>query len=174
MSGNVRWNIKISTFLHTLFILGLLLATVVHAADYVPSGGNDWIKHAPAQEGLDPEKLDAAVNFAIANETKLPPDLAKVVDVRDLRIVIPLNFAGEPFSGPIGPLRPRAAANGMILRHGYIVAEWGDTHAVDMTHSVTKTFLSAVAGVAFDLRMIRDMNDPVVAYVRPTPDFLLA
>ena len=51
--SNVRWNIKISTFLHTLSILGLLLATVVHAADYVPSGGNDWIKHAPAQEGLD-------------------------------------------------------------------------------------------------------------------------
>jgi beta-lactamase family protein len=172
--NSVSWNPTTSTFLLTFSILGLLVASVVHAAEYVPSSGNDWIKHEPAQEGLDPEKLNAAVNFAIANETKLPPDLAKVVDVRDLRIVIPLNFAGEPFSGPIGPLRPRAPANGIILRHGYIVAEWGDTNAVDMTHSVTKTFISAVAGVAFDLRMIRDVNDPVVAYVRPTQDFMLA
>jgi CubicO group peptidase (beta-lactamase class C family) len=43
-----------------------------------------------------------------------------------------------------------------------------------MTHSVTKTFLSAVAGIAFDRHMIRDVNDRVIDYVRPTPDFMLA
>ena len=156
-----------------VFIFGLLAATSVQAADYIPPPGNSWATHTPEQEGLDPAKLKAAIDFAIASETKFPPHLAKVADVRDMRIVIPLDFAEEPFSDPIGPLKPRGATNGIILRHGYIVAEWGDTRAVDMTHSVTKTFLSAVAGVAFDRRMIRDVNDRVVDYVQPTPDFML-
>jgi CubicO group peptidase (beta-lactamase class C family) len=43
-----------------------------------------------------------------------------------------------------------------------------------MAHSVTKTFLSTLAGIAYDRHMIRDVNDRVVDYVRPTPDFLLA
>jgi hypothetical protein len=41
-------------------------------------------------------------------------------------------------------MKPRSALNGLIIRNGYVVAEWGDTKAVDMTFSVTKTFLSTV------------------------------
>jgi len=40
---------------------------------------------------------------------------------------------------------------------------------VDMTHSVTKTFLSSVAGVAFDRGLIRNVNDRVLEYVHPSP-----
>jgi CubicO group peptidase (beta-lactamase class C family) len=156
-----------------VLVFGLLAATSVQAADYIPPLGDSWATHTPEQEGLDPARLKAAIDLAIASETIFPPELAKVADVRDLRIVIPLNFAKEPFSDPIGPLKPRAPANGVILRHGYIVAEWGDTRAVDMTFSVTKTFLSAVAGVAFDRHMIRDVNDRLVDYVQPTTDFML-
>jgi CubicO group peptidase (beta-lactamase class C family) len=43
-----------------------------------------------------------------------------------------------------------------------------------MTFSVTKTFLSSVAGVAFDRGMIKSVNDRVIDYVRPTPDYMLA
>lgn len=139
------------------------------ASDYIPPKGS-WQTHAPQAEGFDPAKLQAAIDFAIANETKFPPELARVADVRDMRIAIPIQFAG-PFSDPIGPLKPHAPANGIIIRHGYIVAEWGDTNAVDMTHSVTKTFLSSVAGVAFDRHMIRNVHDRVIDYVRPTADF---
>ena len=141
------------------------------AADYFPPKGT-WQAHAPEAEGFDPAKLKAAIDFAVENEATLSPALDGVIDQRDLRIVIPLQFAG-PFSDPIGPLKPHAPANGMVIRHGYIVAEWGDTNAVDMTHSVTKTFLSSVAGIAFDRHMIRDVNDRVIDYVRPSPDFLL-
>jgi CubicO group peptidase (beta-lactamase class C family) len=42
-----------------------------------------------------------------------------------------------------------------------------------MTFSVTKTFVSSVAGVAFDKGMIKNVNDRVIDYVRPTPDFML-
>ena len=149
------------------------LAGAAAAADYVPPPGEVWAKHSPRREGFDPAKLQAAVDFAVAHETSFPPELAKVADGRDLRIATPLQFAAEPFSDPIGPLAPRAPANGIVIRRGYIVAEWGDTRAADETFSVTKTFLSTVAGIAFDRHLIRDVNDRVIEYVEPSPDFLL-
>jgi hypothetical protein len=155
-----------------LFVIACLLpGAPAAAADYLPPKG-EWATHAPQAEGFDPTKLKAAIDFAIASETRFPPGGVPGIDPRDLRIVIPLQFAG-PFSDPIGPLKPRAPANGIVIRHGYIVAEWGDTNAVDMAHSVTKTFLSAVAGVAYDRHLIRDVNDRVIDYVKPTPDFML-
>ena len=148
------------------------VASIAQAADYLPPPGDQWDTRTPAQEGFDTAKLQAAMDFAIAHETKLSLDLDGVIDQRDQRVTIPLQFAG-PYGDPIGPLTPHAPANGVIIRHGYIVAEWGDTHVVDMTHSVTKTFLSSVAGVAFDKHIIRNVNDRVIDYVQPTPDFML-
>jgi CubicO group peptidase (beta-lactamase class C family) len=156
-----------------VMLCALCAPPAAHASDYVPPAGDGWATHAPNREGFDPVKLKAAVDFAVTHETKLTPDLDGVIDQRDQRITIPLQFAHEPFSDPIGPLTPHAPANGIIIRHGYIVAEWGDTHAVDMTHSATKTFLSSVAGVAFDRHLIRSVNDRVIDYVQPTPDFML-
>jgi CubicO group peptidase (beta-lactamase class C family) len=151
----------------------LVNAGPLQADGYLPSPGEAWAKHTPAQEGFDAAKLKAAIDFAIAHETKLSPELDGKIDQRDQRITIPLQFAKEPFSDPIGPLTPHAPANGLIIRHGYIVGEWGNTHTVDMTHSVTKTFLSSVAGVAFDRHMIRNVNDRVIDYVHPSTDFEL-
>ncbi len=159
----------------TIALLGAALFSIspALAADYFPPKGDGWTTHTPAQEHLDAAKLKAAIDFAISAETKYPPDLADKVDIRDLRISVPLKYAGEAFSSPLGPLKPRAPANGIIIRHGYIVAEWGKTHQVDMTFSVSKTFLSSVAGVAFDHGLIKSVNDRVIDYVRPTPDFML-
>ena len=61
---------------------------------------------------------------------------------------------------PDRPAQSRAAANGLVIRHGYVVAEWGDTKAVDMTFSVTKTFLSTVVGLAWQKGLIRDVDRP--------------
>jgi CubicO group peptidase (beta-lactamase class C family) len=155
-----------------LIVCALLVASSAHAGDYLPPPGEAWDKHTPEQEGFDSAKLNSAIDFAVAHETRLSPALDGVIDQRDLTITIPLQFAG-PYSDPIGPLMAHKPANGIVIRHGYIVAEWGDTLASDMVHSVTKTFLSAVAGVAFDKHLIRDVNDRVVDYVHPTADFLL-
>jgi CubicO group peptidase (beta-lactamase class C family) len=54
-----------------------------------------------------------------------------------------------------------------VVRRGYLVAEWGDPRRVDMTFSVTKSFLSTVVGVAYDRRMIRSLDEPVAAYMAP-------
>jgi CubicO group peptidase (beta-lactamase class C family) len=154
-------------------IVFTLASLTARAADYLPPAGEAWATHTAAQEALDAAKLKSAIDFAVAHETKLSPELDGIIDQRDQRITVPLQFAKEPFSSPIGPLTPHAPANGLILRHGYLVAEWGNTRAVDMTHSVTKTFLSSVAGVAFDRHMIRDVHDRVIDYVQPSPDFEL-
>ncbi|MBV9045538.1 MAG: serine hydrolase [Alphaproteobacteria bacterium] len=146
----------------------LLVTQAAFAADYFPPKGS-WATHAPEAEGFDPAKLQAAIDFAKASETKFP---SAAVDSRDLSLVIPLQFSG-PYSDPLGPLKAHAPANGIIIRHGYIVAEWGDTNAVDMAHSVTKTFLSTVAGVAFDRGLLPDVNTRVIDAVRPTADFML-
>jgi len=57
-----------------------------------------------------------------------------------------------------------------VIRKGYIVAEWGEPFRVDMTHSISKTFLSSTAGLAWDRQLIDDVNDRVRAYV-PTDHF---
>ena len=43
----------------------------------------------------------------------------------------------------------------MCIRDRYIIASWGDTKRVDMTFSVTKSYLSAITGIAVDKNLIR-------------------
>ncbi|GAG94686.1 unnamed protein product, partial [marine sediment metagenome] len=65
----------------------------------------------------------------------------------------------------LGPTRPHGAVNGLIIKNGYIVAEWGDTKRVDMTFSVTKSYLSIMAGLALDKGLIHEIHDKVQDYV---------
>jgi CubicO group peptidase (beta-lactamase class C family) len=117
----------------------------------------DWQRRTPSQVGMDGPLLDDAVKFAVANESKAP---------RDLLLAHAQTFGGaEPFDTPIGPHRERAALNGVLVRHGYVVAEWGDTMRADMAFSVTKTFLSTVVGVAWQKGLIRDVTDKARDYM---------
>jgi len=52
-----------------------------------------------------------------------------------------------------------------IIKNGYIVAQWGDVQRVDMTFSVTKSFLSTVAGLALQEGLIKNLGDKVNTYV---------
>jgi CubicO group peptidase (beta-lactamase class C family) len=54
----------------------------------------------------------------------------------------------------------------MVIKNGYIVAEWGDTKRVDMTFSVSKSYLSTTAGLALDAGLIKDVHDKAGDYVR--------
>ncbi|MBT8309148.1 MAG: serine hydrolase, partial [Flavobacteriaceae bacterium] len=51
------------------------------------------------------------------------------------------------------------------LKNGYMVAKWGETKRVDMTFSVTKSFLSTVAGLAYDHKLIANDTDNVINYI---------
>jgi hypothetical protein len=57
---------------------------------------------------------------------------------------------GQSHAELIGPIADAGGENGLVLRGGEVVEEWGDTERVDMCFSVAKSFLSAVAGLAFD------------------------
>ena len=141
-----------------LIILGqLLLPFLVHSQDiYYPKPGEEWITKAPKEFGINEEKLKDAIAFAEANEYS---------GSRDLRIAILEAFAHEPYHEIVGPTKERGGPAGMILRNGYKIAEWGDVKRVDMTFSVTKSYLSTIAGLAIDRGLILNVLDPVVNYV---------
>lgn len=142
-------------------LVPLLVATAApaqRATPYVPPPGDAWERRAPAQVGMDAARLNSAVAFALANESQAP---------RDLELAHHQSFGREPFGEPVGPFAERGEPSGIVLRHGYVVAEWGDPHRVDMTFSVTKSFLSTVVGLAVDRGMIASVHDPVHPYVGP-------
>ncbi len=148
-----------------LAVQAMPIAAGAASAPYYPGPDPDWVHRAPDRAGFDPARLDAAIAFAKAHETRYPEDLARVADVRDLELKIRLDFAAEPYNEILGPTKPRGPQTGVVVRGGYIVAEWGEPGRVDMTFSVTKTFLSSVAGLAWDRGLIRNLDDPVKAYV---------
>jgi CubicO group peptidase (beta-lactamase class C family) len=122
----------------------------------------DWQHKKPEDVGMDSAKLDEAVKLAIASETP---------ETKDLALNLATTFgATEPYFSLMGPAKDRGATNGVILRHGYIVAEWGDPNRVDMTNSVTKTFLTTVVGLAWQRGLIRDVNDYARDYMPPDVD----
>ena len=131
---------------------------------YYP-GLHDWERRTPEAVGLDPALVKEAIDFAIANETKAPRDLALNHMFTEGR--------REPFDDAVGPFKERGPQTGVILRHGYLVAEWGEPLRVDMTFSVTKSFVSTVVGLAYDRGLIRDLNERVKDYV-PTEHFASA
>ena len=117
----------------------------------------DWQKTQPRDAGFDAARLDAAITFALASENPA---------TRDLAVDLATTFgAREPFDTAIGPVKPRGALNGLVIRGGRIAAEWGETDRVDMTFSVTKSFLSTVVGLAWQRGLIHDVNDRVQPYV---------
>ncbi len=130
---------------------------------YVPPAGQ-WATRAPAEAGFDAATLAAAVEFAVANETRQP---------RDLALAIPLSFSREPFDNVIGPTAPRGEPTGLVIRHGYVVAQWGDPGRVDMTFSVTKSFLSTVVGIAVAQGRIERVDDRVSTTIG-IPEFTAA
>ncbi len=122
-----------------------------------PGPGKTWERRAPAQVGLNADKLDAAVKFARKNEMPWRRELGEQIFHDSI---------SEPAAAiPLGPTIDRGGPSGVILRHGYVVAEWGDPDRVEMAFSITKSYLSTVAGLAVEQRRILDVRDRVVTYV---------
>jgi CubicO group peptidase (beta-lactamase class C family) len=127
-------------------LLALLVALPTAQSTYYPPAGS-WAKKAPAEVGMDAAKLDAAIAFAQTRETNWPGDFSTQEKI---------------FGTPLGPVaKSRAGTNGIIIRNGYVVAEFGDTNNVAPTYSVAKSMLASVAGVAVRERLIRNLDGPV-------------
>ena len=117
------------------------------ATDYVPAAGN-WEHREPEALGLDAGKLQEAVAFVMASETP------QVEHHQRVNMDLPDNAV-------LGPLKPMGGVNGLVVRGGYLAAEFGDTLRTDMTYSVAKSYLSTVAGLAWDRGMLTDLDAPV-------------
>ena len=113
---------------------------------YFPAPGDGWERRSPSAVGMDSVRLAEAIAFHRANESKTP---------RNLELSHYQSFGREPLGTAVGPFAERGDPAGIVLRGGYIVAEWGDPARVDMTFSVTKSFLSTTVGLAFDRGMIK-------------------
>lgn len=113
--------------------------TLAQAAEYVPPFG-EWQARPAIELGFDPARLDAAVAYAQSKAVVQPTDM--------YRVLLDAYTAREPNYAVLGPTRGRVGSAGMVIRHGYIAAQWGDLERADMTFSVAKSYLATVAGIA--------------------------
>lgn len=124
---------------------------------YFPLAQN-WAQRTPAESGLNADRINEAIALAKAAETKNP---------RNMEINHYQTFGKEPYGEGIGPFAERGDATGLIVYKGYLIAAWGEPLRCDMTHSVTKSFLSTVVGLAVDQGLIKHVTDTVAAYLPP-------
>jgi CubicO group peptidase (beta-lactamase class C family) len=127
------------------FLLLFLWSTFLLGQRYFPPSHGAWEKKEPKEFKINSKKLESAIDFAMENEYS---------GSRDLRIAILKGFAHEPYHKILGPTKKRGGPAGLILKNGYQIASWGDIKRVDMTFSVTKSYLSTVAGLAVDQNLI--------------------
>jgi CubicO group peptidase (beta-lactamase class C family) len=120
-----------------------------------------WQTRRPDEVGMDADRLADAIRYHQQHETRWSPDFL----TRSGRYV---GVADEPEAPDdvLGPVRSRGGANGLILRGGEVVAEWGDTSRSDMTFSVAKSYLAVLAGLAVARGLIKSIDDRVRDYAR--------
>ncbi|MDZ7720635.1 MAG: serine hydrolase [Balneolaceae bacterium] len=151
----VSMNVRI-TPICLLFSFFLIPISLTAQNPYYPPAGPEWKQRSPEALGFNKATLDEAVDFAVENENSVE---------RDLRIAILKGFSHEPYHELLGPVKERGGPAGIIIKDGYIAASWGDLERVDMTFSVTKSYLSTVAGLAWDRGLIRSLDDSMTNYV---------
>jgi hypothetical protein len=115
----MKMSLKLAS--RSVLLLALAIASRLEAqGTYFPPAGA-WEKRTPAQVGLLQSSVDSAVKLAIAAESTTPKDL--------LANHLASSFGREPHSEAVGPFVVRGPASGLIIRRGYLVAQWGDTTA---------------------------------------------
>ena len=119
---------------------------------------DEWQAQSPAALGLSAAGIEDAIAYHEAHESKWRRDF-----LTDGGRYIGVADEPEVPEDVLGPVRPRGGPNGLILRAGVLVAEWGDTLRADMTFSVAKSYLAALAGLAVGRGLIRSLDDPVRA-----------
>ena len=136
------------------FFLLIVLSFGAFSQPYYPT--KNWESKTPKEVGMDAAQIEEAIAFAKDNEYS---------GEKDLRLAILKSFSREPGHKLQGPTKERGGPAGMILKNGYVIASWGDTKRVDMTFSVTKSYLSTMAGLAVDDGLISSVKDQVDQYV---------
>lgn len=137
-----------------VIFLCLFISNAQAQQPYYPDA--NWQTKKPEELKLNKSLLDSAIQLALKSENKVD---------KDLRIANMKSYTREPGYKIIGPMKERGGPAGLIIKNGYIVGQWGDVERVDMTFSVTKSYLSTVAGIAVDNGLIKNVSDPMNRYV---------
>ena len=137
-------------------LLSLFFLFIAAHAQQVYFPDAEWQTKKPEDLKMNKKLLDSAVALALKSENKAE---------RDLRIANMKSYANEPGYKIIGPMKQRSGPAGVVIKNGYIVAQWGDVNRVDMTFSATKSYLSTIAGLAVDNGLIKNVTDKVNSYV---------
>ena len=108
----------------------------------------------PKAYGFNEKRLSVAIECAITHGSKMD---------RDIATALARGHFEEPadLGETIGPVKPRKAGSGAILRSGKLIRFWGDVDYVDMSFSISKSFLSLCTGVAVKNGIIPDVHEPV-------------
>ena len=131
-------------------------------APHTPAADPSWDTVDPGAAGFDAGRLEQAIQFHRDHETAWPRSMYLPGD----RYIGTADIGDRPeHAEVIGPVRPRGGPNGLILRGGRVVAEWGDTRKADMTFSIAKSYLGILAGLALADGLIPDLDRPVGADV---------
>jgi CubicO group peptidase (beta-lactamase class C family) len=117
---------------------------------YPPAGA--WARKAPADVGIDGTRLNAAIEFAKQRETNWPRDFSTQEKIFGTKL------------GSMPTRRP--ATNGVVIRNGYVVGEFGDVNSVSPTYSVAKSMLATVTGVAVRDGLIKNVDTPVGTQIK--------
>ena len=144
-------------FILTALVFGSIY-TNLSGQNYFPEKGN-WETKKPEELNLNRNKILEAIEFAISHESQEDPNI-KIAHYES-------GFGREPFGYPVGPMKTRGPATGLIIYKGYVVGEWGEPNRVDLTFSVAKSFLSTTAGLAVEAGLIKSENDAVYPYMAP-------
>ncbi len=110
-----------------------------------------WARYTPEQSGFDADRFAAALALAEASDLGMGADLT---------VMLP-DGTRHPSDCPLGPLKPRGRTSGVVVRGGRIVGEFGDIERPEVTFSVAKSYLSALAGVAWRDGLMGDVDEPV-------------
>ena len=108
----------------------------------------------PEKFGVEGKLLSKAIDFAIKNESTMDRDIGAALEQGHFK-------EPWPIGKTIGPVKTRKSGSGAILRRGQLIKTWGDVEYVDMTFSISKSYLSLCMGIAVKDGIIPDINAPV-------------
>ncbi|WP_143961027.1 serine hydrolase domain-containing protein [Litoribacter populi] len=149
---------KIKLFIIATCILLCGITEYGLSQQYFPEK-NYWENKKPEDVGMNEKLLQKAIQYAQQNASKADKNLKKAH--------YQSAFGREPFGYPIGPMKQRGKPTGLVIKNGYIIAEWGEPERVDLTFSVAKSLVSATVGLGYDQGLIKSENDLVYPYMAP-------
>jgi len=113
--------------------------------------GSSWSRRTPRDTGFEPDEFAAALKLAAASEIGVGKDLTQMMP----------DGSRHPNNRPLGPVKPRGSPSGVVVHQGHIVGEYGDITRPEVTFSCSKSYLSALCGIAVMDGLIGSLDEPV-------------